>query len=361
MHKVLFITKRHYTNKDLVLDRFGRLFHLPMQLVQNGYVCMIITANYQSNQVERYNISGLKFLSLPFTIKTSGFFFPRCWQTVKTFKPDIIVASGDTHLGVIGLVYARLTGVPFVFDVYDDYTKFASNKPQIMKALFWMVIHRSDALICSSTPLMKKLYRKNRAVTVIENGVDTLLFKPCSRETARKKLRIDPRDTVIGYFGFIGPDYGVEILVDALGKLRDSYPRAKLLLAGPKNYDIDLSHPYVDHRGAVPQKKIPLFINSANVVVIPYLMNEKINVSNPCKLSEYLACGVPMVSTRVSDISDTLSEIPGAICNPGDVDEMVRALKWQLENQTVATFPESLTWESLGKKFMNVLEMVLHN
>lgn len=359
MHKVLFITKRHYTNKDLILDRFGRLFHLPMQLVQNGYACMIITADYQSNRIERYHISGLNFLSLPFRLRNFLLFFYRCRLGIQQFKPDIIIASGDTHFGAMGLFYAGLTRVPFVFDVYDDYTAFGSNRLPGLKRLFWEVIKKSDAVICSSKPLMEKLYRQNKSVTVIENGVDTNLFKPCSCRMARKKLRIDQKDTVIGYFGFMGLHYGIKELIIATGRLRKIYPRVRLLLAGKKQDHIDLDQPYIDYRGVVNQKEIPLFINSSNVVVIPYLTDRQIRVSNPCKLSEYLACEVPIVSTRVSDIPEILSDIPEALCNPGDTDEMVNAVKWQLENPTLARFPNSFTWKSLGKKFRQVLERLL--
>ena len=360
MHKVLFITKRHYTNKDLVLDRFGRLFHLPIQLVQNGYICTIITADYQSNQVERYNISGLYFLSLPFRLRRLALFFYRCRQAIQQFTPEIIIASGDTHFGVIGLIYARLARVPFVFDVYDDYTTFGSNRPPGMKRLFWKVIKKADAVICSSAPLMQKLNRQNKSVTVIENGVDTNLFKPNSRQMAREKLHIDQKDIVIGYFGFMGPNYGIKELINATRKLRNIYPRVRLLLAGKKHDHISgFDHSNIDYRGVVNQKEIPLFINSSNVVVIPYRTDGQISLSNPCKLSEYLACGVPIVSTRVSNIPDILSDIPEALCNPGDADEMAKAIKWQLETPKLVPLPESLKWEALGKKFRQVLERLL--
>ena len=88
---------------------------------------------------------------------------------------------------------------------------------------------------------------------------------------ARKKLRIDQKDTVIGYFGFMGPNYGIKDLVNATRKLRNTYPRVRLLLAGKKHNHIDIDQPYIDYRGVVNQKEIPLFINSSNVVVIPYL------------------------------------------------------------------------------------------
>ena len=356
MHKVLFITKRYYTNKDLILDRFGRLFHLPMHLVQNGHTCMIITANYYSNRVEKYSISGLNFLSLPFRPQNFFLFFYRCHQSIQQFKPDIIIASGDTHFGAMGLMYAGLSRVPFVFDVYDDYTAFGSNRLPGMKRVFWEVIKRSGAVICSSTPLMEKLYRQNKSVAVIENGVDANLFKPISRRIARKKIGIDQKDTVIGYFGFMGPNYGIKELVNATKTLRDTYPRVRLLLAGKKHDHITFGQPFIDYRGLVNQNEIPLFINSSDVVVIPYLTDGQIRVSNPCKLAEYLACDVPIVSTRVSDIPKILSDVPEALCNPGDADDLAKAVKWQLETPTVAKLPDSLKWESLGKKFRNVLE-----
>ena len=57
--KVLMLCKRHYTNRDLITQRFGRLFHLPFQLAKNGVNFVVVTADYKSNKPEKKDLSGV--------------------------------------------------------------------------------------------------------------------------------------------------------------------------------------------------------------------------------------------------------------------------------------------------------------
>ena len=358
MMKTVILTKRHYTNKDLILDHFGRLYHLPAQLVENGLKIKVICANYRSRQEEIFSYSGLKFHSIPLSFTSSIIFLLKSWKHVYKFNPDAIFASGDSHFGFIGVLFSRLLGIPCIYDLYDDYTAFGSNRMPFMKSVFKWTVRHSNSVICASSPLIKKISRYNKNVTLIVNGVDEEVFKPISKLEARDRLEIPREETVIGYFGSIEQNYGIEILSDSVLELKKKYPRIKLLIAGKNDAKVPLSLPHIDYRGPVPQTEIPLFINASDVVVIPYLPDPQINMSSPCKLPEYLACSVPIVSTRVSDIPNTLSVTPQALCKPDDRDDMIRAIRWQLKNRKVVPLPENLSWKKLGLKLYNLLNAI---
>ena len=358
MPNVLFITKRHYTNKDLVADRFGRLFHIPLHLFKKGYDVGIIAANYRSLSIEKHYLSGVTVLSLPFFNIFK--YLIKSFQFINRFKPDIIIASGDSHFGLIGLLLAKYANSLFVFDIYDDYRVFGTNKFPLMKTFFRQVIIRADFVFCSSRILLKLFSFYNRSMEVIPNGVDKKVFRTIPKEKARKILHIDPKDTIIGYVGSIAPNYGVDLLIDAIDSLRNSIPNARLLLAGAKNTKIDTNYPFVDYKGLLPQKKVPILINASDVLIIPYCNSPQIDVSNPCKISEYLACRVPIVSTRVSDMPAFLSSTPDALCLPGDASDMLRAIKWQIENRQLVDLPESLNWESIGNKVIKILDKMIN-
>ena len=355
MKKTVFLTKRHYTNKDLILDHFGRLYHLPAQLVKNGLTVKIICANYRNKQEECFSYSGLTFDSIPLTLCNFFIFLLKSWKYIYRYNPDVIISSGDSHFGFIGLIFSKLLGIPCVFDLYDDYTTFRSNKLPFMKFFFKWTIRHSNTVICASSPLKTKISKYSKNIAIIENGVDEQVFRPICKSEARARLGISRHETVIGYFGSIGKNYGIDILSDAVFKLREGIPGVKLLIAGNNRANICLSHPHIDYRGVVPQDEIPFFINAVDVAVIPYLPTAQINVSSPCKLPEYLACGVPIVSTRVSDIPNTLSDTPEALCRPGDREDMARAIRWQLENRIAVPLPEYLRWKNLGEKLKDLL------
>ena len=357
--KVLMLCKRHYTNRDLITHRFGRLFHLPAQLVQKGMSFAVVAADYKSKKPENIIIEGVGFYSFPFRILSLIKFFYEYTRVIKTFHPDLIVASSDSHFGIIGYITAKLCKVPFVFDIYDDYRTFGTNKLPFMKTFFELSVKRADLVICASIPLRKQLSNKTLSCIVIENGVDTERFCPTSITDAREKTGVSNDKIVIGYFGALARNRGIETLVQTVNILKNDFPQISLLIAGKNDLGISFDNSYIDYRGEVEQEKIPLFINASDVVVIPYLPDPWVNMINPCKLAEYLACETPISATKISDLEDLLGETPEALCVPGDAEDMARAIKWQLENRRTISLPNNLTWEALGTKLKNELEKLL--
>ena len=116
---------------------------------------------------------------------------PNLYRRTKAFGPDVLIASGDSHIGYIGLKIARRLGIPFVFDVYDYYPAFAGNRIPGMKAMFDAAVQRADLILCASRPLLQRLSSSNSNILLIENGVDRELFAPGNMQEARTKLGLD--------------------------------------------------------------------------------------------------------------------------------------------------------------------------
>ena len=357
--KILMLCKRHYTNRDLITNRFGRLFHLPVQLAQKGTSFVVVAADYKNKKPEKKHINGVNFYSFPFRALTLIPFFYKFARIIKSFQPDLIVASSDSHFGIIGLITAKICRVPFVFDIYDDYRVFGTNKLPLMKTFFMLAVKKADLVICSSSPLKRQLCEMNSFSVVVENGVDTDLFGSLDRGAVRRKAGLSADKIVIGYFGGIAVNRGVETLIRAIKILKKDFPKTSLLLAGKNDLGIVFDSSYIDFRGEIDQKDVPVLINASDVAVIPYLPDPQVNMSNPCKLAEYLSCGIPIVATRVSDLADLLGKTPEALCVPGDAEDMARALKWQLKNRRTFPLPNNLTWEALGTRLKNALEKLL--
>ncbi|WP_374326614.1 glycosyltransferase family 4 protein [Paracoccus pantotrophus] len=93
----------------------------------------------------------------------------------------------------------------------------------------WL-IRRQDALIATSPQAASYL---ERPATVILHGVDLSVFHPASdRAALRAELGFAPDDIVIGCFGRIRAQKGIDLLVEAALQLFPSRPRARLILSG---------------------------------------------------------------------------------------------------------------------------------
>lgn len=349
--RIAWLVKRYYTNRDLIDDCFGRLYHLPVELHRLGHEQLVIAADYRGTAGFDRLIDDVCFVSLPLRLHRLPQFIRSAYARIAAFEPDVLIASADIPFGAFGLWFAKRLGIPFAFDVYDDYTAFASAKLPGMKGLFRQVLRRTDLCIYASPPLERRLQALNSSTLVIENGIDPTLFKPMSKEDCRARLGIPNSDTVIGFFGSIEPNRGGETLIEAARIVALSRSNVRLLLAGANGLGREIKEPWADYRGPRPQSDIPVMINASDVVTVPYHATPLENMANACKIAEYLACGVPVVATRVSNFPEVFATSPRALCEPGDPNALAQAILDQLSaRQSPAADSMLFNWDTLAKK-----------
>ena len=350
--KIFLLCKRDYTNKDLIQDRFGRLYHLPIQLLRLGAKVTVIAIDYRHPSPERHELEGVTFHTLPTTpIRLPGSIFA-LHRAIRINQPDLIIASGDSHIGYLGLWLAHLLGIPSVFDVYDYYPTFTSNRIPGMKTLFRKAVAGADLVLCASKPLMRKLSDLNKEVLLIENGVDRKLFRPRNQSQAKSSLGIAQKTPLLGYFGSISPARG-PLLIEACRQLRAELPTLELLLAGPA-FDVPINEPWIRYQGRVTQAAVADLISACDLVTVPYADNTCNAMSGACKIAEYLSCQKPVVATDVSGHREIFRFAPESLCKPNSRD-MAEAIRRQLAHPRIAPFPDSMGWESIGRTLFDAI------
>ena len=344
--KIHVICKRHYTNKDLLTDRFGRLYHLPVQLAALGAQVSVSAMDYRSSVPERLTVSDVRFRTEPASLLKLPSLLPRLRNAARSSHPDVMIASGDSHIGFLGLRLAKQMGVPFAFDVYDYYPAFSGNRIPGMKTMFRSATINADLTLCVSEALRERLYPLTKQSLLIPNGVDPALFHAGDRLEARAKLGLDTSIPIIGFFGSMGPSKG-PILLDACRMLHRETPELRLLVAG-RVKDVAIDFPWVTYFGEVSQAAIPQLIAACDVVAVPLAHHPQNDVSGSCKIAEYLACGRPVVATRVSNHEELFRDAPGSICEP-NANSMAEALRRQLDTPEIARLPKGMTWKAIAQ------------
>ncbi len=344
--KVHFLCKRHYTNKDLLKDRFGRLFHLPVELVKLGMAVSVSALDYRSRFVGRIQDSGVVFRSVPATLLSLPSIVLELYRIIAYEAPDVLVASGDSHIGFLGKILSKRLKAQFVFDVYDYYPSFRGNKIPGMKSMFHSAVRHADLLLCASKPLQDSLVQFNRNTLLIYNGVDSNLFKPMDKKMAREKLGINQSFVCIGYFGSITPTRG-PLLLEACRKLKERSPSLRLLLAGAVN-GVSIDEPWIIYHGVLPQEAIPERIAACDVVTIPYSDDLFNRMSGACKIAEYMACERPVVATDIAGHGNIFGSIAFSVCKPNS-EAMKVAIKHHLRAPEIASCPSEMKWEVIGK------------
>ncbi|QFY90681.1 glycosyltransferase family 4 protein [Magnetovirga frankeli] len=350
--RITLLCKRYYTNKDLIEDQFGRLFHIPKQLAKLGHEVNVIALDYRNSKAIERSMDGLTFRTLPSTVWQLPLMPMRAYQAIKKSKPHIFIASGDSHIGYLAWLISKRLACRFVFDVYDYYPAFKGNKLPGMKAMFHKATSQADLVLCASRPLQSRLGQWNSNTLLVENGVDTNLFRPLDKQKARQQLAIDAGIPVIGFFGAITPQRG-PLLFAASKILAHKIPNLKILLAGRlQGPSIDL--PWIDYRGELSQQEIPNYIAACDLVTLPYANDEFNSMAGPCKIAEYLACQRPVVATRVAGHEAIFEHAPESLCEPNPI-EMAAAIEKQLSAGKLIYFSGTLSWIHIAENLNALL------
>jgi len=152
----------------------------------------------------------------------------------------------------------------------------------------------------------------------------------------------------IGYFGSINFDRdNVDLLIRAYSKITEKHSNTHLLLGGiTLDEDRQKVLKLAEELGI--ENKFHLLGYLSRDEIIPFFMNAKLLVlvrtnepfteaSYPSKITEYLATGNPVISVRVSEIPDYLTDRQNAyLVNPGDVHSLAEVIDEVLANYSEA-------------------------
>lgn len=154
------------------------------------------------------------------------------------------------------------------------------------------------------TNQMKTRLKIDKAFT-IPNGVDLSIFRPISKQDARKYLNCPEHTSII-------------LFISVLNRPEKNLELARAAIKALQNNDIELRHVY-----DVPNKEIPYHLNSADALLLTSKWEGSVNV-----IKEAMACNIPVVATNVGDIEWIIGDTEGCYItsdDPNDIAEKIKA------------------------------------
>jgi glycosyltransferase involved in cell wall biosynthesis len=194
----------------------------------------------------------------------------------------------------------QLDEVLSIYYCVDEFAAYPDLPHKLVMEMEGELLKKVDLVITTSGELQKRKSNGIRSSLLIPHGVDVEHFagRPTAATPATAALAVLPRP-VVGFFGVIN-DWVDLALIDRMAGLRKDW---SWVLIGPHqtNTDILRKHSNVVLLGKVPYETLPGYAACFDVGIIPFVVNDlTINV-NPLKLLEYLACGLPVVSTPIPE------------------------------------------------------------
>lgn len=355
MLKILVITKRQYTNKDLLDDRFGRLRELPLELSFKGHHVYGLCLSYQKKEEKTIFDGPVEWQSINAgKSKILGLlkFIKQAIQTAS--KVNVIWACSDSIYGIIGSILSFKYDIPLVFDLYDNFEYFLMAKLPVINQLYRWAIRKSAAITCVSLPLARLMtsYGGKKRVFVIENAVQNDLFKPLDKNACIKALGLSQDIRFVGTAGALDKSRGTQFLFQAFDKLKEKYSDLHLLLAGPCNLHIP-SDTRIHYLGMLPLEKVPLVLNALEVSIICNLDNMFGRYCFPQKAREIMACKTPLIAARVGSMAEYFKDHPEWLFSPDDVSDLTRVLENRLQDRRT-DYKNVLSWSDIASKLENI-------
>lgn len=287
----------------------------------------------------------------------------------KERKRDVINAHWLFPDGVAASWAARLMGKALVLtglgcDI-NLYSNMSFRRPQIRNAL-----KKANAITVVSSNMKKRTLElgvDKDKVVVIQNGIDTTLFRLMDKAISREILGLPKDSKIVVTVGSQDEVKGTKYLIEAFSRLLQNND-SKLLLVlvgdGPLRENLirqvellGISDQAI-FVGKKPHSEIPLWLNSADVFCLP-----SIREGHPNVLIEAFACGIPVVASEVGAISEIVDDTNGKVAPAGDARVLYEKLKSVLQNKwdkdKIRRSVIDYRWEECSQKYIDVYSAVV--
>lgn len=205
------------------------------------------------------------------------------------FTPDAPELIG--HLGAEKVVYYCV----------DEFAAFSGYNADLVTHLERRTLAGSDVVIATSAPLYERLSHQHANAHFVPHGVDLEHFAAATEWKA--PLPADIRDIPRPIFGYMGllSDWVDLDLIAATARTR---PDWSFVLLGAARCSLAALHglPNVHCLGSKPYADLPGYCAAFDVGLIPFRATRLVHAVNPIKLREYLAAGLPVVSTPMPEV-----------------------------------------------------------
>lgn len=280
------------------------------------------------------------------------------------FDFDVIDAHFFYPDGVAASLIAAKLGKPFVCTARGSdinlYRQFPIPRRHLQRTL-----QASAGNVGVSANLVEQLIDLGAPAEkchVMRNGVDLQRFSIMNREEARRQLGLPTGGLLLLSVGHLVELKGHDLVIGMLAQL----PAARLAIVGSGAERERLAAlaaqlgvvDRVHFAGQRPQEELKTWFSAADALVLASSREGWPNV-----LLEAMACGTPVVATRVNGVPEVVTaEVSGQLSAQRDVPHLLAALQRLLANyparEAVRRYAEGFSWEETTRAQCRLFESV---
>jgi glycosyltransferase involved in cell wall biosynthesis len=299
-------------------------------------------------------------------------------RAIKSLKPDFIYDRYNTFSSC-AVEAAREANIPVLLEVNAP-VAYERTMYEHRPLTFSKLAQRFEQRICTqashvltvSSPLRDFLIAQRGVlesnVTVLPNGVDPRLFAPASNAPELKARIGLAGKTVIGFAGILRPWHGIELLLEAIARLRPKWPDLHLLIIGGGAIENELRQRaaelglslHVTFTGRVAHTAVKNYLGAIDIAVSP----RATFYASPMKIVEYMAMGLATVAPDMPNICDLIDDgESGMLFTPDQSESLSEKLECLLRSPTMikriginarAVVENRLNWQTTAEQVLQI-------
>jgi len=375
------------------------IYYLSNQLQKNGYPIHIVTGANQTKDLHINPQLDVSFLKIPKTPIIKSFILAaqsnqKLRAIQKTAQIDITHPQlpltpnfavppnfGKTLVCTVHSTWKgeaqAIAGEPYMR--LNDNEKFLVGANRFLRFFEESMLHRAQKIIAVShfTKWELTTYYNipPNKIQVIHNGVDTKKFQPpTNKQKIKKELGLNPNDITIVSVGRLYARKGLFTLIEAMPPVIKRFPNAKFIISGKgQSSEMIKLHTHAKHLGVknhiiftgyTPDKELPKLYQAADIFAFSTFYEH-----HPFAILEALSTGLPVVTTTVGGISETIQTGKnGLLVPPFSSQQFSKALLYLIEHQVEATemgtkarqtVVEQLDWPIVVKDALKIYDEAL--
>ena len=343
------------------------VYYLSTELMKNGYDVNIVTGAQETKEIKLNSQLSVNFLKIPRTPIVKSFLFAgSSYRKLSAIRDTVNVDITHVNLPLVpNFAVPPSFGRALISTVHstwkgeaeairgEPYSRLNSNEKFLVSFNWFLrifekkMIERSCKLIAVSDftrrELMKYYGVAAEKIRVIHNGVDTAKFQPASdKSKVKAELGFNPDDIAIVSVGRLYARKGLFTLIESVPAVIRKFPNAKFIVSGKGQSDE--MRKLIGHAeklgvqgniiftGYFPDVMLPKLYQAADVFAFSTFYEH-----HPFAVLEALSTGLPVVTTNVGGIPETITEgKDGFMCKPFDVKQFSDRILYLLEHPAAA-------------------------
>lgn len=250
-----------------------------------------------------------------------------------------------------------------IYDCMDELSAF-KYAPASLKEKETLLLQKADLVFTGGYSLYEAKKNLHPEIYPFPSSLDKKHF---SQARSIDRVPPDQRDIPhprIGFFGVLDERFNIELLQ----KIASLKPGWHFVIIGPTVKIDPASLPVasnIHYTGSRSYEELPAYLAGWDVALIPFALNESTRFISPTKTPEYLAGGVPVVSTSIRDVVNPYGE-NGLAYIADTAEDFIKGIEWGLakKNDTswlkaVDSFLANISWDLTWLKMTKLIRKKL--